>query len=270
MKIGIVLSGGGIRGIAHLGVLSALKKTGIKFDHIVGTSAGSIAGAFYAAGIDPEEAFNIFMRTRLIKFVRPALGSLGLVNIERTGDIFKEYLPAHIEDLKTPLTICTTNFSEGNVAYFSKGPLIRAIHASCCIPGVFKPIMIHDQMHVDGGVLNNFPVEPLLNNSDYIIGSTCNHLKPVDKIVGITRLMQRAGIMSINHDMERKSRFCNLMIEPKGMGEINTFDTRKAETIYWIAHEEALKTIRDSESFQQLLAVQRNPLIGFGNSNTPH
>lgn len=256
MKIGIVLSGGGIRGIAHLGVLKALKNTGIKFDHIVGTSAGSIAGSFYAAGIDPEDAFKIFMETKLIKFVRPAFGSLGLINIEKTGDIFKKFLPAHIEDLKTPMTICTTNFSEGNVAYFTKGPLIRAIHASCCIPGVFKPIMIHEQMHVDGGVLNNFPVEPLLNHCDYIIGSTCNHLKAVDKIVGITRLMQRTAIMSINHDMERKSKFCNLMIEPKGMGEINTFDTKKAETIYWLAYEEALKTIKNSESFQALIKEQ--------------
>lgn len=252
MRVGIVLSGGGIRGIAHLGVLKALKKIGIQFSQIAGTSAGSIAGSFYAAGIDPEEAFDIFMKTRLMKFVRPALGSLGLINIERTGDIFKEYLPAHIEDLKIPMTICTTNFSEGNIAYFTKGPLISAIHASCCIPGVFKPIMINDQMYVDGGVLNNFPVEPLLNNCDYIIGSTCNHLKPVEKITGITKLMQRAGIMSINHDMERKSKFCNILIEPKGLGEINTFDTKKAETIYWIAYEETLKTIKSHDNLKEL------------------
>jgi NTE family protein len=258
MKIGIVLSGGGIRGIAHLGVLKALQKTGIQFSQIVGTSAGSIAGSFYAAGVDPEETFNIFMKTKLMKFVRPALGSLGLINIERTGDIFKQYLPAHIEDLKIPMSICTTNFSRGTVEYFTKGPLVRAIHASCCIPGVFKPIMIHGEMHVDGGVLNNFPVEPLLGDCDYIIGSTCNHLKPVDKIVGITRLMQRAAIMSVNHDMERRSKFCNLMIEPKGMGEINTFDTKKAEIIYWLAYEEALKTIKSSDSFNELLKTPRN------------
>lgn len=253
MKIGIVLSGGGIRGIAHLGVLKALQKTGIQFSQIVGTSAGSIAGSFYAAGVDPEETFNIFMKTKLMKFVRPAFGSLGLINIERTGDIFKQYLPAHIEDLKVPMSICTTNFSRGTVEYFTKGPLIRAIHASCCIPGVFKPIMIHGEMHVDGGVLNNFPVEPLLGECDYIIGSTCNHLKAVDQIVGIPRLMQRAAIMSVNHDMERKSKSCDLIIEPKGMGEINTFDTKKAEIIYWLAYEEALKTIKGSESFKELL-----------------
>lgn len=253
-RIGIVLSGGGIRGIAHLGVLKAFRNLGIEFCHISGTSAGSIAGAFYAAGIDPEEGLNIFIKTKLLRFIRPALGSLGLINIENTRQILKDYFPHdQIEDLGIPLTICATNFSEGNLVYFNKGPLIRSILASSCIPGIFKPIMIDNQMYVDGGILNNFPVEPLLHNCDYIIGSSCNHLKPVDKITKITHLMQRAGIMSINHDMERKAKFCHLMIEPKGMGEISTFDMKKAETIYWLAHEETLRVIKESESFQALL-----------------
>jgi len=253
-KIGIVLSGGGIRGIAHLGILKAFMNMGIQFSHISGTSAGSIAGSFYAAGIDPEEGLNIFIRTKLLRFIRPAIGSLGLINIENTREILKEYFPHDkIEDLKIPLTICATNFSEGNPVYFTKGPLIRSILASSCIPGIFKPIMIDNHMYVDGGILNNFPVEPLLNNCDYIIGSSCNHLKPVDKITKIAHLMQRAGVMSINHDMERKAKFCDLLIEPKGMGEISTFDMKKAETIYWLAHEEALRAIKNCESFQELI-----------------
>ncbi|RZK43550.1 MAG: patatin [Pedobacter sp.] len=254
MKIGIVLSGGGIRGIAHLGILKAFMNAGIKFSHVSGTSAGSIAGAFYAAGIDPEEGLNIFMKTKLLRFIRPALGSLGLINIENTREILKEYFPEdRIEDLKTPLTLCATNFSEGKVKYFSEGPLIRAILASSCIPGIFQPIMIDTQMYVDGGILNNFPIEPLVGNCDYIIGSSCNHLNPVDKVSKISGLIQRAVIMSINHDMERKAKLCNLLIEPKGMGEISTFDMKKAETIYWLAYEEALKGIRNSETMQVLL-----------------
>lgn len=252
-KVGIVLSGGGIRGIAHLGVLKAFINAGIQFSHISGTSAGSIAGAFYAAGIDPEEGLHIFMKTKLLRFVRPALGNLGLINIEHTADLLKSYFPHDkIEDLKIPLTIAATNFSEGELVYFNKGPLIRAIQASCCIPGIFKPIMINEQMYVDGGVLNNFPVEPLLKDCDFIIGSSCNHLNPVDKITKITSLVTRAAIMSINKDMEQKARFCNIMVEPKGMGSINTFDMAKAETIYWLAYEEALKTIRNNKSLSEL------------------
>ncbi len=245
MKVGIVLSGGGIRGIAHLGVLKAFSNFGIQFSQISGTSAGAIAGAFYAAGIDPQEGLNIFLKTRLWKFVRPAVGTLGLINIENTSKILKEYFPDDsFEKLKIPLTIAAVNFSEGHLTYFSHGPLIRAVLASSCIPGIFKPIMIDGQMYVDGGILNNFPVEPLMDTCDFIIGSSCNNLKPVDKITGITNLMGRAGVMSINHDMERKSAFCNVMIEPKGMGAISTFDMKRAEEIYWLAHEEALQTIK--------------------------
>ncbi|MBB6502747.1 patatin-like phospholipase family protein [Pedobacter cryoconitis] len=252
-KVGIVLSGGGIRGIAHLGVLKALTNAGITFSHISGTSAGAIVGAFYAAGIDPEEALDIFMKTKLLRFVRPSLGALGLVSIEQTAQLLKDYFPADkIEELKIPLTITATNFSEGKLIYFTKGPLIQAIQASSCIPGIFKPIMIDGQMYVDGGILNNFPVEPLLNNCDFIIGSSCNHLKPVDSITHITTLMARAGLMSVNKDMEQKSAFCNMLIEPKGMGEISTFDMKKAETIYWLAYEETLKTIQHSETFKEL------------------
>jgi len=253
-KVGIVLSGGGIRGIAHLGVLKALINAGIKISHISGTSAGSIVGAFYASGIDPEEGLDIFMKTRLLRFIRPAVGSLGLVSIEHTSNLLKTFFPEDkIENLKIPLTITATNFSEGNLVYFSKGPLIRAIQASCCIPGIFRPIMIDGQMYVDGGILNNFPVEPLLNNCDFIIGSSCNHLKPVSSITNITSLMGRAGLMTVNKDMEQKAAFCNILIEPKGMGEISTFDMKKAETIYWLAYEEALKTIKNNVQISQLL-----------------
>jgi NTE family protein len=134
-KVGIVLSGGGIRGIAHLGVLKALINAGIKITHISGTSAGSIVGAFYASGIDPEEGLEIFMRTKLLRFIRPA-GSLGLVSIEHTSALLNNFFPEDkIENLKIPLTIAATNFSEGQIVYFSKGPLIKAIQASCCTGG---------------------------------------------------------------------------------------------------------------------------------------
>ena len=253
-KVGIALSGGGIRGVAHLGVLKALKNAGIQIDHISGTSAGSIAGAFYAAGVDPEIALKIIIKTNLLRYLRPALGSLGLINIENVKNILKEYLPNNkIEELNIPLTICTTNFSKGKLIYFTEGPLIRAILASSCIPGIFKPIIIDTEMYVDGGILNNFPIEPLIDNCDYIIGSSCNNLQPVHKLTKIVSLVQRAAIMTINHDMERKAKLCDLFIEPKGMGEISTFDMKKSESIYWLAHEETLKAIKNSESLQELL-----------------
>ena len=101
-------------------------------------------------------------------------------------------------------------------------------------------------MYVDGGVINNFPIEPLMDKCDFIIGSSCNHLNKVDKITGIRRLLGRASVMSINHDMERKAKYCNLLIEPKGLGAISTFEIKRAEDIYWIAYEETLTVIKNN------------------------
>ncbi len=251
-KVGIVLSGGGIRGIAHLGVLKAFKNAGVTFSHISGTSAGSIVGAFYAAGIDPEEGLNIFIKSKLLRFLRPAMG-MGLVNMEYTSNLLKEYFPEdQFEKLQIPLSVAATNFTDGKLEYFNKGPLIRAIQASSCIPGIFKPITIDDKMYVDGGILNNFPIEPLLTDCDFIIGSSCNHLNPAENITTFKNMVVRSVMMSINKDMEQKSAFCNILIEPKGMGEISTFDIKKAETIYWIAYEETLKTINNNVMLKEL------------------
>lgn len=254
MRIGIVLSGGGIRGIAHLGVLKAFSNVGVQFCQISGTSAGAIAGAFFAAGIDPEEGLKIFNKTKLWHFIRPAFGSLGLINIEMTATILREYFPVDaIEKLSVPLTIAAVNFSQGKLVYFKEGPLIRAIQASACIPGIFKPIVIDEEMYVDGGILNNFPVEPLVGECDFIIGSSCNHLNPVKSVSGITKLIGRAATMSINHDFERKATLCDVLIDPIGLGEISTFDMKQSETIYWLAYEETLKAIQENAKLKALI-----------------
>ena len=118
MKIGVVLSGGGIRGIAHLGVLKALKDKGLVVSHIAGTSAGAIAGALYANNVDPYQALHIFKRTQLLKLMRLAVGRPGLLNLEYTYSLFKEYLVHDsFEGLKIPLTITATNFFNGKLTY---------------------------------------------------------------------------------------------------------------------------------------------------------
>lgn len=246
MKIGIVLSGGGIRGVAHLGVLMALQEKGIAISNIAGTSAGAIVGALYANGINPYEALQIFQETKLLKFIRPAFKSPALLNIENVANLLKTYLPHNsFENLKIPLTITATNFNEGKLVYFSEGELIRKILASSCIPGVFKPIELDGKFYVDGGVLNNFPVEPLIGKCDIIIGSSCNHLPVVNQFRNMKHVIERAAILSINHDMEEKKKCVDIMIEPKGLGETSVFDVKKAEEIFWIAHEETLNEMKN-------------------------
>ena len=102
-------------------------------------------------------------------------------------------------------------------------------------------------MFVDGGVLDNFPVEPLRKNCDVIIGSSCNHLPVVEKIVNFRKLIERASIMSVNADMRVKAKYCDVMIEPKGMGATSIFDVSKAEELFWLGYNEALNVIGGSK-----------------------
>lgn len=255
MKIGLVLSGGGIRGIAHLGVLQALTEAGIKFDRISGTSAGSIVGALFAHGIEPAEILKIFMKTHLYKYIRPAFRSKGLMSLDKIRPLLLEYIPHDsFEGLKIPMVITATNFNECKVAYFTSGELINPILASSSIPVFFKPIKIEGKIYIDGGILNNFPVEPLRSDCDFIIGSSCNHLPDTNKIESYFRLIERAIIMSINSDMEMKAKYCDVIIEPHGMGATSVFDVKKTEEIYWLAYEATLRKLQADIKLQSLIA----------------
>lgn len=255
MKIGVVLSGGGIRGIAHLGVLKALKDKSIVVSAITGTSAGAIVGALFANNIDPYDALTIFNDTRLVRYIRPAYRAPALLNLESVFSLLKSHIPHDsFEHLKLPLIITATDFNEGKLVYFSEGELIRKVLASSCIPGIFNPILIDGKLYIDGGVLNNFPVEPLKNNCDLIIGSSCNHLPLINKVRNIKHAVERAALLSLNHTLEQKCEFIDVLIEPKGLGETGIFDFKKSEEIFWMAYEETLNKVK---RIKNLIAKKR-------------
>lgn len=248
MKVGLVLSGGGIRGIAHLGVLQALSEAGVKFHMISGTSAGAIVAALFSQGLQPRKILQVFMKTHIYKFIRPAFQSYGLISLEKMRNLFLEYIPHDsFEGLGTPIVITTTNFSESKLVYFSSGELVNVILASSSIPFFFKPIEIDGKIYVDGGLLNNFPVEPLLADCDFIIGSSCNHLPNIDKIENYRKLIERSVNMSINADMVMKSKHCDVIIEPAGLGATSIFDVKKTEEIFWLGYEATLKKLKTDD-----------------------
>lgn len=254
MKTGIVLSGGGARGIAHLGVLKALKDKNIKLDHITGTSAGAIAGALYANDIDPYDVLQIILKTNLLKLLKLSLGKPGLLNIESSYSLFKELLPHDsFDELKIKLTITATNFNNGELEYFNKGDhLIKKVLASSCIPGFFNPININNNLYLDGGILNNFPTEPLLNNCDVIIGSSCNHLPVISEAKGLKHILERTAVLTINHDIKEKYKHVDILIEPENLGERGVFEIGKGEEIYWTAYEAALQKINSNNLLESL------------------
>lgn len=254
-KIGLALSGGGIRAVSHLGVAQALMDHGVRFSQISGTSAGAIGAAFMAEGYSPREFLTIIKEARLFKLLRPAFGSPGLVSILKARFLINHYIPHNsFKKLKIPITIATVDLGEGKLVYFTDGELDLAVLASCCLPGIFKPIVINGHMYIDGGVLNNFPVEPLVGNCDLIIGSSCNHLPIVTEIKSFGNMIDRAAMIAINANLNTHKSLCDVVIEPHGLGGYGVFDTDCAEEIYMIGYEEGLKAVKGNDILKALIA----------------
>jgi NTE family protein len=139
--LGVALSGGGFRGMAHIGVLRALERRGLKPDFIAGTSAGSLVGALYAAGKSIDEIEALAGRI----FWPKLLGSRGL------ADFCRDHLPGSFANLRIPLVVVVTALPSKQPVVFDSGELVPAIAASCAMPWLFRRVKIGDNKYTDGG-----------------------------------------------------------------------------------------------------------------------
>lgn len=175
VKIGLALSGGGARGFAHVGAVKAFEEYGLKFDYICGTSAGSIVGAFMAAGKSYAEIFEVCKNMdvkdiRTSKFVFVPSKSTGLEKIfkDNLGDI-------NIEDLPTPFSAVAVDIISMDECVITKGNLAKACAGSCSVPGIFQPVDFNGRHLCDGGLQNTLPADvPKLMGCDYVVSVDVN------------------------------------------------------------------------------------------------
>ncbi len=155
--VGLVLSGGGARGFAHIGVLRVLERQGAAFDVIAGSSMGAIVGALYAAGNSPDDIHELAATTTWRDVVDISLGT-GLMKGTRLRALLEEHLPATFEELEVPLAIVTTDIESGEEVVHTEGDLVSAVLASASFPGAFEPVHMGGRTLADGGIVNNLPV----------------------------------------------------------------------------------------------------------------
>lgn len=149
-----------MRGAAHLGVLDVLDDAGFRPDIVVGASVGSAVGALYAAGISPEEQFDIFELVSWRSLVRPSFSGQSLLKTDRFADYLREHLgDRRIEDLPVTFRAVACDFETGSPVALGDGDLVDAILASCALPGLFPPFERNGRMLVDGGVVDYLPVD---------------------------------------------------------------------------------------------------------------
>jgi predicted acylesterase/phospholipase RssA/CRP-like cAMP-binding protein len=159
--VGLVLGGGAARGFAHLGVYRALHEAGVRVDWLGGASIGAVMGAGMATGLEPgialERARVAFVEGRPFGDVTvPIISFLRGRRMERLID---EHLPGQIEDLPIPFFCVSSNLGNGTVQLHDRGSLPRALRASVSLPGIFPPAVVNGQLAVDGGILDNLPVD---------------------------------------------------------------------------------------------------------------
>lgn len=251
MNTGLVLSGGGIRGVAHIGVIKALEEHNIFPTHISGTSAGAIVGALYAGGHGWPEILNFFKVIPIFHTNRYARKKPGFIDTEKFYDEFKKYFPEdNFEALSKPLFITATNIIKGELKIFHEGELIRPVLASATFPGVFSPIDIDGSFYIDGGVFNNFPVEPLKIYCDEIIGSYVNPLKiiKVEDLKHSYNVADRAYKMKSASDSLSKFADCDVIISPEELSTFRTFDMGAIDTIFDIGYSSAKKVLEERKS----------------------
>ncbi|MGB3345140.1 MAG: patatin-like phospholipase family protein [Aequorivita sp.] len=251
MNIGLVLSGGGARGAAHIGVLKAFEEYGISPTHIAGTSVGAIVGALYAKGIHWSEILNFLKETSIFHAKRLAFNKPGFLDTEKFYDDLKVYFPIdNFNALEKPLFITATNVLTGSLKVFSKGPLIKPIIASASFPGVFTPTEIDGSYYIDGGILNNFPVEPLKKPCDIIIGVFINSLKKMDiqDLKYSYTVADRALKIRAVSESIIKFADCDLVIVPKDVSNYAIFGMNNIDSIFNLGYTAAVKSLAENGS----------------------
>lgn len=248
IKTGIVLSGGGARGFAHIGVLKALNEAGIYPEMISAVSAGGIVGVLYADGFAPDEIFELFKKLdifKILKFYRPAFGMLKADGLEKA--LRQNLRSKNLESLPIPITICATNFSKAKTEFFTQGDIVSTVLASSAIPVVIKPIQIQGDYYVDGGLMNNLPVEPLLGVCNEIIGVNVNPVKQAGSFASFRNYTDRIVHLALRANIQNNIQKCDVYIEPPGLMDFHIFNISSAKKIFDIGYVHTKQLINNMQ-----------------------
>ncbi len=245
-NLGVVFSGGGALGFAHIGAIKALEEYGIEPEYVAGTSMGAIIGVMYAAGYSADEIMQIVKEERLYKVGRlitmqSALRNSGMSTHKTLLRELAELIPHNsFDSLERKFMVCVTNVETGEAVYrHNGGDLKEYVAASAAIPGVFEPIMIDSVRYIDGGIVDNLPVSQLLtlNPQLFIIGvdvlpfvENYEAKNSIDMLLWMSRLFQ-----SKNMDPNRAK--CDWLIQIFALNEYHGFEFKRYKEIYQYGYD---------------------------------
>lgn len=259
-SIGLSLSGGGFKGIAHAGVLQYLKEKDITPTAISGTSAGSIVATLYASGISPEEILHLFKSVNIFNWQHFTLKKAGIMDVNTFDKYIKKAFDEKtLQDLNIPVYINATNIATGKIHFFEPSTkVVDAVLASSAFPGVFSPYLIGDELYSDGGILNNFPTKILKEKCDFVIGSNVCPIQtvPQSDLTTIRSITFRAYDLMTAMSNIVHGRICDILIEPEELTLYSTFERnkKKMDEMFAIGYQEAKKSFeKNSDIFKKAI-----------------
>jgi NTE family protein len=248
MNIGLVLSGGGARGIAHVGVIKALEEFGLTFSNISGSSIGSVIGSLYSYGYKPQEIIQIISSTSFIRSIRPAWKLTGLFSMQILSEALLKQIPENnFSALKIPMTVTATDLRKGKAVYFTEGELLPAVMSSCCVPAVFNPIEYNACLYVDGGIVDNLPAASIKSKCDFLVGSHCNHISSDFDVKNFRSVIERCLLIAINGNTTISKGLCDVLIEPTEVGKVSALDISKAKELYEIGYKFTIENFKPED-----------------------
>ncbi len=245
---GLVLSGGGARGISHLGSVKALYEHGYTFDVIIGTSMGAIVGCLLADGYRPDDIVKLLTKDRLKSFVKTDISKDGLMTMKGARMFLGDLLSVEcIEELQIPFIATATNLQNGTAQYFTQGDIIDSVVASASIPIVFPPVTLGGRQYVDGGVLNNLPARYIRNDCEEIFGF---HVNPQTlglhhgEVKGLLQIAERTFHLAMLGNVVPDKHLCDFYIEHEALNEYAAFDFLKMKEIFNIGYNNTKKALK--------------------------
>jgi len=245
LRLNLVLSGGAARGVAHIGVLKALEDLGYTVKALSGSSAGAIVAVFYAGGYSPEDMLRLVKETRWLSLFYPRIPRSGLFSLRKAESYLRDLIPVErVEDLGKRVYICATDLLSAQALYFSRGELVPILLGSCALPGIFEPVRYGEYVLIDGGIMNNLPVEPFERYRTPKVGVDVNPIERVESVGSIVSVLVRSFFLAVRSNTDKRKELCDVVITPD-LIRYSPLDVRKAEDLYELGYRETVRVMGD-------------------------
>lgn len=241
---GFALSGGGARGIIHIGVLKAFDDAGFKPTCISGASMGAVVGALYAAGMKPDEMMDLISDRGFLKMFKLRASFSGFLEMSFLKKVLNANLPETFEELNIPLFVSATNLRTHDLATFHTGALAKTVLASVSIPILFAPVEIEDEKYVDGGIVNNLPAFACVNHCEHILGVEVNHGNFTNDLENMKNVAIEVFHIMVSKNSEQGIKECHSLIRPELTSEFQFLDFSKSQELFDIGVEEGRKWLK--------------------------